>query len=162
MKAIICTQYGLPEVLQIKEIDKPKPKNNEVLIKVHATTAHIGDTRIRRVDPFLVRMIFGLFRPKKNLVLGLEISGIIEDVGKDVKSFKIGDKIFALTGFGLGGYAEYRCLPEKVKEGTQLRRGLVALKPENLSYEEAAAIPAGGLTALKTYKRQILEKNRAY
>ncbi|MBN8705373.1 MAG: hypothetical protein J0L62_05820 [Bacteroidetes bacterium] len=82
VKAIICTQYGPPEVLQIMEIGKPIPKDNEVLIKIMATTAHIGDTRIRRVDPFLVRIMFGLFKPKKNLILGLEISGIIESVGK--------------------------------------------------------------------------------
>ncbi|MFH2145428.1 MAG: alcohol dehydrogenase catalytic domain-containing protein, partial [Candidatus Omnitrophota bacterium] len=135
MKAVICTQYGPPEVLQIKEVKKPNPKDNEVLIKVYATSAHIGDTRIRRFDPFLVRLMFGLFKPKKNLILGLEISGVIESVGKNVKSFKKDDKVFALTGFGLGGYAEYKCLPEKVKEGTQQRKGLVALKPENLSYE---------------------------
>ena len=158
MKAVICTQYGPPEVLQIKEVEKPKPKDNEVLIKIYATTAHIGDTRIRRVDPFLVRLIFGLFRPKKNLILGLEISGIIESVGKNVKLFKKGDKVFALTGFGLGGYAEYRCLPEKVKEGTQQRKGLVALKPENLTYEEAATIPAGGLTALKNLQKANIGK----
>jgi NADPH:quinone reductase-like Zn-dependent oxidoreductase len=160
MRAVICTKYGPPEVLQIKEVEKPKPKENEVLIKIHATTAHIGDTRIRRVDPFLVRLIFGLFRPKKDLILGLEISGIVESVGKNVKSFKKGDKVFALTGFGLGGYAEYRCLPEKVKEGTQQRKGLVALKPENLSYEEAAAIPAGGLTALKNLQKANIRKDQ--
>ena len=102
MRAVICTKYGPPEVLQIKEVEKPKPKENEVLIKIFATTAHIGDTRIRRVDPFLVRLIFGLFKPKKDLILGLEISGIVESVGKNVKSFKKGDKVFALTGFGLG------------------------------------------------------------
>ncbi|MCF8222956.1 MAG: NAD(P)-dependent alcohol dehydrogenase [Bacteroidales bacterium] len=158
MKAVICTKYGIPEVLQIKEIIKPKPKNNEVLIKVYATTAHIGDTRIRRVDPFLVRLIFGLFRPRKNLTLGLEISGIIEDVGKNVKSFKVGDEVFALTGFGLGGYAEYRCLPEKVKEGKQERKGLVAIKPKNLTYEEAATVPAGGLTALKNLQKAKISK----
>jgi len=161
MKAVICTQYGSPEVLQIKEVEKPKPKNNEVLIKIYATTAHIGDTRIRRVDPFLVRLIFGLFKPKKNLILGLEISGIIEDIGKNVKSFKTGDKVFALTGFGLGGYTEYRCLPEKVKEGTQERKGLVAFKPENLSYEEAATIPAGGLTALKNLQKANIAKGHS-
>lgn len=153
MKAIICTQYGPPEVLQIKEIDKPKPKKNEVLIKIYASTAHIGDTRIRRVDPFLVRLIFGLFKPKKNLILGLEVSGLIEEAGENVKSFKVGDKIFALTGFGLGGYAEYICLPETVKEGTQQRKGFVALMPENLTFEEAATVPAGGLTALKNLQK---------
>ncbi|WP_105616465.1 NAD(P)-dependent alcohol dehydrogenase [Vallitalea okinawensis] len=160
MKAVICTKYGSPEVLQIKEVEKPKPKDNEVLIKVYATTAHIGDTRIRRVDPFYVRFIFGLLKPNKNLILGMEISGIIESVGKDVRSFKKGDEVFALTGLGLGGYAEYRCLPEKVKEGTQERKGLVALKPENLSYGEAAAIPAGGLTALKNLQKANIRKGQ--
>jgi NADPH:quinone reductase-like Zn-dependent oxidoreductase len=143
------------------EVDKPKPKDNEVLIKIYATTAHIGDTRIRRVDPFLVRLIFGLFKPKKNLILGLEISGIIESVGKNVKSFKNGDKVFALTGFGLGGYAEYRCLPEKPKKGILQRKGLVAIKPENLTFEEAAAIPAGGLTALKNLQKANIRKDQS-
>jgi NADPH:quinone reductase-like Zn-dependent oxidoreductase len=161
MKAVVCTQYGPPEVLRIKEIDKPKPKNNEVLIKVYATSAHIGDTRIRRADPFLIRLIFGLFRPKKNLTPGLEISGIIEDVGKDVKSFKAGDEVFALTGFGLGGYAEYRCLPEKVKKGKQERKGLAAIKPKNLTYEEAATVPAGGLTAIKNLQKAKISKGQS-
>jgi NADPH:quinone reductase-like Zn-dependent oxidoreductase len=160
MRAVICTKYGPPEVLQIKEIEKPKPKDEEVLIKIYATTAHVGDTRIRRADPFLVRLVFGLFNPRKNLILGLEISGIIESVGKNVTSFKKGDKVFALTGFGLGGYAQYRCLPEKVKEGTGQRKGLVALKPENVSYEEAAAIPAGGLTALKNLQKANIQKGQ--
>ena len=161
MKAVICTQYGAPEVLKAKEIDKPKPKDNEVLIKIYATTAHIGDTRIRRADPFLVRIVFGLLKPKKNLILGLEVSGVIEDSGKNVKSFKKGDKIFALTGFGLGGYAEYRCLPENAKAGTLQKKGLVALKPENLSYEEAATVPAGGLTALKNLQKANISKGRS-
>jgi len=160
MKAVICTKYGPPEVLQLKELEKPQPKDNEVLIKVYATTAHIGDTRIRRADPFLVRLMFGLFKPKKNLILGLEVSGVIESVGKNVTSFKKNDKVFALTGFGLGGYAEYICLPEKVKKGTQERKGLVALKPENLSYEEAATIPAGGLTALKNLQKANIKADQ--
>jgi NADPH:quinone reductase-like Zn-dependent oxidoreductase len=159
MRAVICTAYGPPEVLQMEEVEKPKPKDDEVLIKIYATTAHVGDTRIRRADPFLVRLVFGLFKPKKNLILGLEISGIIESTGKHVKSFRKGDKIFALTGFGLGGYAEYRCLPEKAKAG-QHRKGLVALKPENLSYQEAAAIPAGGLTALKNLQKANIRKDQ--
>ncbi len=161
MKAIICTQYGPPEVLMIKEIEKPEPKENEVLIKVYAATAHIGDTRIRKADPFLVRLVFGLFKPKKNLILGMEVSGIIENVGKNVKSFKIGDQVFAWTGFGLGGYAEYICLPEKVKEGSLERKGLVALKPENLNYEEAATIPAGGLTALRNMRKANIGKGQS-
>ena len=161
MKAAICTQYGSPEVLRIKEVDKPTPLDNEVLIKVHATTAHVGDTRIRRADPFLVRLVFGLFRPKKNLILGLEVSGVIEDIGKNVQSFKIGDKVFALTGFGLGGYAEYLCLPEKAKKGASQKKGIVALKPESLSYEEAATVPAGGLTALKNLQKANISKGRS-
>ena len=160
MRAVICTEYGAPKVLQIKQVKKPKPTDNEVLIKIHATTTHIGDTRIRRANPFLVRIVYGLFKPKKNLILGLEISGIIEDIGKNIKSFKKGDKVFAFTGFGLGGYAEYLCLPEKVKEGTQQRKGLVAIKPENLSHEAAAAIPAGGLTALKNLQKAKIRKGQ--
>lgn len=158
MKVIVCTKYGSPEVLQIKEIEKPLPKENEMLIKVFATTAHIGDTRIRNADPFLVRLVFGLFKPKRNLVLGLEISGEIESLGQNVKSFKKGDKVFALTGFGLGGYAEYICLPEKGKNGSLEKKGLVVLKPNNLSHEEAAAIPAGGLTALKNLQKANIKK----
>ncbi len=156
MKAIICTQYGPPEGLQLKEIDKPSPQPGEVVIKVYATSAHIGDTRIRRADPFLVRLVFGLFKPRKNLVLGLEVSGVVEAIGTDVQRFKVGDEVFALTGFGLGGYAEYICLPEKVKEGTQEKKGLIALKPKNLSYGEAATVPAGALTALKNLQKAQL------
>ncbi len=158
MKAVICAQYGLPEVLQIKDMEKPVPKDNELLIKVLASSAHIGDTRIRRAAPFLVRLVFGFFKPKKNLILGLEISGVVETVGKEVKSFKKGDKVFALTGFRLGGYAEYICLPEQVKNGTHERKGLVVLKPENLSFEEAATVPSGGLTALKNLQKAKIKK----
>ena len=160
MKAVVCTKYGTPEVLQLKEIEKPKPKDNEVLIKVYATTAHIGDTRIRRAYPFLARLVFGLFNPKKNLILGMEISGEVESVGKSVNSFKKGDQVFALTGFDLGGYAEYKCLPEKSKEKTIEKRGLIAPKPENLSYNEAAAIPAGGLTALKNLQKAKIREGQ--
>ncbi|MGL1894209.1 MAG: NAD(P)-dependent alcohol dehydrogenase [Spirochaetaceae bacterium] len=158
MKAIICTQYGSPEVLKLKEVDKPIPKDNEVLIKVYGTSAHIGDTRIRRADPFLVRIMFGIFRPKKNLKLGIEISGIVESVGKNVKLFKSNDEIFALTGFNLGGYADYICLPEKTKNGTQEQKGLICLKPINLTFEEAAVVPAGSLTALKNLQKAKIKK----
>jgi NADPH:quinone reductase-like Zn-dependent oxidoreductase len=161
MKAVVCTKYGPPEVLQIKEIVKPVPKDNEVLVKIYATTAHFGDTRIRRAIPFyVVRLLFGFFKPKKNLVLGIEISGVIESIGKNVKLFKPGDQVFGLTGFGLGGYAEYCCLPEKVKDGTQETKGVLIKIPESLSHKEAAAIPSGSLTALKNLQKGNIEKNK--
>jgi len=158
MKAVVFSQYGPPEVLRIKEVVKPEPKDNEILVKIFATTAHIGDTRIRRADPFLVRLVFGLFKPRKNLIPGLEISGIIEEVGKKVESFTIGDEIFGLTGYRLGGYAQYVCLPEKVKQGTLERKGFAVIKPKNLSYGEAATVPAGALTALKNLQKANIGK----
>ncbi len=160
MKAVIVTNYGAPEVLQLTNLKKPIPKANEVLIKIKATTAHIGDTKIRSARPFLVRLVFGLFRPKKNLVLGLEVAGITEAVGKKVTAFQVGDQVFALTGFGLGGYAEYICLPEQLQRKPFQKKGLVALKPQNLNFESAAAVPAGGLTALKNLHKAKPQKGQ--
>ena len=156
MKAVICTKYGLPDVLKIVEVEKPTPKDNEVLIKVHATTVHIGDTRIRTANPFLARLVFGLFKPKKNLILGMEIAGEIESTGKNVTLFAKGDKIFGFTGFDLGGYAEYKCMHEKPLK----KKGFILLIPKNLSYQEASAIPAGSLTALKNLQKAAIKEGQ--
>ncbi len=164
MKAIICTKYGPPEVLQLQEVDKPVPRDNEVLIKVYATTAHVGDARIRgfrvpfwQMIPF--RIYLGIRKPKRS-ILGMELAGEIESVGKDVKLFKKGDKVFAFTGFVFGAYAEYICLPEKPEEGTIEKKGLMAIKPTNLTYEKAAAVPAAGLTILQVFRKGNIQKGQ--
>ncbi|MED4694752.1 NAD(P)-dependent alcohol dehydrogenase [Peribacillus frigoritolerans] len=143
MKAIVYTKYGPPDVLHLKEVEKPDPKENEILIKVKAATVTMGDIRSRSFTvPLSVwlpaRIIMGLRRPKKT-ILGLELSGEVESVGKDVKLFKAGDQIFAASQVGYGAYAEYKCLRED---------GPVSIKPNNISFEEAAAIPIGARTAL--------------
>ena len=151
MKAVVYEKYGPPEVLQLKDVEKPTPKHNEVLIKVHATTVTTGDCNIRNFVfvpssfKLMARLMFGLRGPRdKFRILGVEVAGEIEAVGQDVTVFKEGDQVFGIDGVGLGAYAEYKCMRED--------RGLV-IKPANLTYEEAAAIPNGALTAYTFLKK---------
>jgi NADPH:quinone reductase-like Zn-dependent oxidoreductase len=143
MKAIVYNQYGPPEVLQLKDVEKPVVKDNEILIKVRATAVNSGDCRLRRADPFAVRFFFGLTKPKKN-ILGAVFSGEVEHIGKNVTLFKVGDAVFGSTGMSFGAYAEYKNLAETAT---------LALKPDNITHEEAAVIPFGGTTALHFIKK---------
>jgi NADPH:quinone reductase-like Zn-dependent oxidoreductase len=149
MKAMVWTAYGPPEVLELREVDKPVPKDNQVLIRIYATTVTAGDCEMRSLDlPFFLslpmRAWIGFLRPRPNSFLGTELAGEIEAVGKNVKRLKVGDQVFGSAGMGLGTNAEYICLPEEPGE----MEGGVALKPANMTYEEAATVPFGGRDAL--------------
>lgn len=152
MKAIAYKRYGPPDVLQLKEVEKPIPKHNEVLIRIHATTVTSGDWRVRSLDVpvgfgLISRLVFGVSRPRQP-ILGTELAGEIESVGRDVSKFKVGDPVFAFSGAGMGCHAEYKCMPEN---------GAMALKPPNLTYDEAAALSFGGTTALDFFRRGKLQ-----
>jgi NADPH:quinone reductase-like Zn-dependent oxidoreductase len=154
MKAIVWTEYGPPDGLQLREVERPTPKDNEVLIRIHATTVSAGDCEMRGLKYHLpmrltMRLYVGLIRPTRIRIIGQELAGEIESVGRDVKRFTEGEQVFAHTGFGMGAYAEYICRPEE-PEGI---RGVLASKPSNMTYEEAAAVPLGGLEALHFLRR---------
>jgi len=155
MKAIVWTKYGPPDVLQLREVEKPVPKDNEVLIRVKAATVTAGDCELRRFDItimlwLLVRIMVGIRKPRIK-ILGQEMAGEIESVGKNVTQFKKGDPVFAAAVMRLGAYAEYACLPGKYP---------IEIKPANMSYEEAATIPTGGLNALHFLRKGNIQSGQ--
>ena len=150
MKAIVYTKYGSPDVLQLKEVEKPAPKNNQVLVKVFATPVTVGDVRLRKADPFMARTFNGLLKPKRK-ILGMNFAGEVNITGKNVRQFKPGDKVFGSTVFEFGCYAEYLTIPEE---------GVMTTMPSNISYEEAASIPFGTLTSLHFLKKGNIKQGQ--
>ena len=156
MKAIIWTKYGPPEVLKLQELEKSKPKDNEILLRIHATSVTMGDCEMRalRLSPalaFFIRIYNGIKKPKRITILGQDVAGVVEAIGKSVRIFNVGDEIFGSTGFKMGAYAEYTCLPEDAE---------LAKKPVNMTFEEAAAVPLGGLNSIYFLKKARIQKGQ--
>lgn len=142
MQAIVFTQYGSPDVLHLKEVETPTPKDNQVLVEIHATSANAGDWHLMRASPWLVRLFCGLFKPKFN-ILGADVAGRVAVVGKDVTQFNVGDAVYGdVSGCGFGGFAEFVAADEKT----------LAMKPDAISFAEAAAVPAAAVTALQALR----------
>lgn len=160
MKAVVYEKYGPPNVLNLIEVKKPVPEGNEILVKVSATTVTSGDTRLRSSNfpPLawlIIRLMFGLFKPKKK-ILGHEFSGIVEAIGKDVIKYKVGDEVIGTTTMlPTGSYTEYICIPENRK------KGVLAFKPKAINFNEAAALPVGGMTALFLLQKAKLTKDQS-
>ncbi len=167
MKAIVCEKYGPPEVLQLKEVEKPKPRENEVLIKIHATAVTASDCIIRgfnmpgdhkfpvkQIIKLMMRVNVGFTKPK-NPILGLVLSGEIESHGKDIKQFKKGDQVYGMTGYSFGGYAEYKCMTEKAS-----KIGCLAIKPNNMSHQEVASVSYGGILAIHFMRKMNIQSGQ--
>jgi NADPH:quinone reductase-like Zn-dependent oxidoreductase len=161
MKAIVWTKYGPPDSLKLQEVEKPVPNDDEILVKIHATTVTAGDCEMRRLElplmlSFPVRIYAGLLRPKRIPILGQELAGEVEVVGKNVKLFYEGDQVFGTTGFGFGAYAEYICLPGEPGD----TQGTLATKPSNLTFGEAAAVPTAAFEALHFLRKANIQSGK--
>jgi len=161
MKAVIWTKYGSPDGLQLQEVEKTTPKDNELFIKIYAAAVSRADTEFRRLKipfPFSlpIRLYIGLFKPSRIKILGTEFAGEVESIGKDVTEYQVGDRVYGYTGLGFGTYAEYRCIAPKPNE----LAGVVSKSPTNITYEEATAVPFGGLEALHSLDRVKIQSGQ--
>ncbi len=161
MKAVIWPKYGPPDVLELREVDKPTPKDDEILVRINATTVTAGDSELRRLDfPFYLKLPMrfwvGLLKPRENTIPGTELAGEVESVGAGVTRFKVGDRVFGSTGMNFGANAEYICLPENPAD----MEGGVAIMPSNMSFEEAATVPFGGRDALHFLRKGDIQKGQ--